>query len=91
MGQSMVVASWRDVLVETLNVIADLEPESFEKLAGEYPGFINADPGRFSVARKLKNGYTVGVNYSAKTICRFCTQAVESIGLTAEDWVVETE
>jgi hypothetical protein len=79
------------VLVETLNVIADLEPESFEKLAGEYPGFISADPGRFSVARKLKNGYAVGVNYSAKTIYRFCTQAIESIGLTAEDWVVETE
>ena len=36
------------------------------------------------------DGYYIYVNFSSRDIYRFCLQAIESIGLTREDWVVET-
>lgn len=91
LDQEINVTSWRDVLIKTMNTIADLEPDLFESLAKQYPNFISADSGRFRRNYKLTNGFYVYVNLSAKNIYRFCTQAIESIGLSADDWTVETE
>lgn len=91
LGQQINVTSWRDVLIKTMNTIADLEPELFETLAKQYPSFISSDSGRFRRNYKLTNGFYVYINLSAKNIYRFCTQAIESIGLSSEDWNVETE
>jgi len=91
LGQRIAVESWREVHSHTLSVIADLEPELFVALAREYPRFISLDPGRFRRSRQLSNGYYTEVNLSSKDVYRFCTHAIESIGLSAEDWVVETE
>jgi uncharacterized protein with ParB-like and HNH nuclease domain len=91
LGQRVSVTSWRDVQSHTLSVIAELEPDLFQKLAVEYPRFISSDPGRFRRKRKLENGYFIEMNLSARDVRRFCTQAIESIGLSADDWVVETE
>ena len=86
----MSVTSWRDVQSHTLDVIAQLEPGLFQQLAAEYPRFISSDPGRFWHKRQLTNGYFIEINLSAKDVYRFCTQAIESIGLSADDWIVET-
>lgn len=91
LGQQINVTSWRDVLIKTMNTIADLEPELFEALAKQYPSFISSDSGRFRRNYKLTNGFYVYINLSAKSIYRFCSQAIESIGLSSEDWNVETE
>lgn len=91
LGQSFVVESWRDVQNHTLNVIAELEPELFAQLADEYPHFISADPTKFRRFRELNNGFYIEVNLSAKNIYRFCSQAIESIGLSGEDWIIETD
>jgi uncharacterized protein with ParB-like and HNH nuclease domain len=91
LGQKTAVESWRDVQTHTLATIADLEPELFITLANEYPRFISNDPGRFRRNRQLSNGYFIEVNLSARDVYRFCTQAIESIGLTNEDWIVDAE
>jgi len=91
LGQRVPVTSWRDVQSHTLDVIAELEPTLFQQLAAEYPRFISSDPGRFRRNRQLANGYFIEMNLSAKDVYRFCTQAIESIGLSADDWNVETE
>lgn len=91
LGQQMVVQSWRDVLIKTMNTIADLEPDLFDVLAKQYPTFISSDGGRFRRSSQLSNGFYIYVNLSAKSIYQFCTQAIESIGLSVEDWYVETE
>ena len=90
LGQQITVESWRDVLTETLNTIADLEPDLFESLAQEYPRFVSNNPSRFRRNRKLDNGYYIEVNLSAKDVYQFCTQAIESISLSKDDWIVET-
>jgi uncharacterized protein with ParB-like and HNH nuclease domain len=89
LGQSFDVHSWRDVLENTINVISDLEPEKFEVLLSEFPRFVSRKNGNLREHRKLKNGAFVEVNLSAQTIQKFCYQAVESIQLTTEDWVVQ--
>jgi len=90
LGQHIAVASWRDVQACTLSAIADLEPELFMTLASEYPRFISQDSLRFRRNRRLTNGFYIEVNLSAKDVYHFCSQAIESIGLSSDDWIVET-
>ncbi|MBS3947520.1 MAG: DUF262 domain-containing protein, partial [Dethiobacter sp.] len=91
LGQRFSVESWRDVQAYTLNAIAQLEPDLFNQLAGEYPRFISADPGKFRRKRQIENGFYIEVNLSAKDVYRFCNQVIDSLGLSSEDWIVETE
>ena len=91
LGQYFVVNSWRDVLQQTMNTIADLEPEKFEQIIQEFPRFVGRDKKKFRAIRELNNGAFVEVNLSAQSIQRFCFQAVEAIDLSYDDWRVITE
>jgi uncharacterized protein with ParB-like and HNH nuclease domain len=91
LGQRFLVASWRDVQAYTLNAIAQLEPDLFTQLAAEYPRFISANPGKFRRNRQIENGFYIEVNLSAKDVYHFCNQIIDSLGLSSEDWIVETE
>jgi len=91
LDQQIAVDTWRDVLRQTLNTLAVLEPESFRILTNEYPHFVGLDPNKFTDKQQLENGYYFEVNLSAKRIYNFCTQAIETIGLSSEDWKVETD
>ncbi len=90
LNQQIAVESWRDVLTETLNVIIDLEPDSFETLTEKYPRFVSDNPNRFTRNRKLDNGYFVEVNLSAKSVYQFCNQVIETLELSSDDWKIET-
>jgi Protein of unknown function (DUF1524) len=89
LGSQIPVGSWRDVQLKTFNTIADLEPDLFSQLAQE-SHFISIDANKFRHGRQLNNGYYIYVKFSAKDIYRFCSQAIASIGLSKEDWMVET-
>ena len=89
LGQHFTVDSWRDVLVQTMDTIADLEPEKFELLLQQFPSLFRKDSSHRD-ARKLMNGIYIDANKSARDIQRLCLQALESIELSSEDLVVET-
>jgi uncharacterized protein with ParB-like and HNH nuclease domain len=91
LGQSFAVQSWRDVLEQTMNIIADLEPEKFDQIMHHFPRFVGRDKMKFREMRQLKNGMFIVVNLSSQDIHRFCFQVLETIDLSAEDWSVETE
>ena len=91
LGQKFDVKSWRDVLVHTMNVIADLVPEKFEQVTHEFPRFVGRDRERFREIKELNNGAFVEVNLSANDIQKFCFQAIETIELTSDDWRVEIQ
>jgi len=74
-----------------MTILAEIEPEAFEILAQEYPRLISSDHNRFRRNRQLQNGYFIEVNLSAKDIYRFCTQAIETLGLSSRDWVVVSD
>ncbi|MBU0614217.1 DUF262 domain-containing HNH endonuclease family protein [Patescibacteria group bacterium] len=90
LGQEFEVKTWRDVLEQTLNTIADLEPEKFEVIAHNYPRYLGKDKNKFRAIRQLQNDYFIEVNLSASSIQKFCFQAMDTIELTSEDWSVET-
>ena len=90
LGQYFMVHSWRDVLEQTMNTIADLEPEKFEQIMQQYPRLVGRDQKRFRTARQLKNGTFFEVNLSALDIQRFCFQMLETVELSAEDLEVVT-
>lgn len=88
LGQKFQVHTWRDVLEQTLNTVADLEPEKFEVIAHNFPHYLGKDKNEFRAIRGLKNGYFIEVNMSAQSIQKFCYQAMETIDITSEEWNV---
>lgn len=91
LGQTFAVTTWRDVLVQTMNTIADVRPEKFEQIMQQFPYRVGPDKKRFTVARELKNGTFIEVNLSADSILHLCFQVLETIGLSTEDLVIEYE
>ena len=90
LGQRYDVSSWRDVLEFTVDTIADLEPEGFERILEEFPRFVGRDKNKFRSVRELKCGAFVEVNLGAEAIYRFCFQSIEVLGLSSDEWTVET-
>lgn len=88
LGQHIQVDSWRDVMEQTLNTVADLEPEKFEVLAHNFPRYLGKDKNKFRAIRQLQNGYYIEMNLSAQSIQKLCYQAMETIELTSGDWNV---
>lgn len=86
LGQIIRVQSWSDVVVSTLNTIAELEPDKFEKVVARFPRHF--ERAKLTRARELNNGSVVEANLSAKAAYRFCQQALEEAELTSEDWQV---
>ncbi len=89
LGQRFEVQTWRDVLQETLNTVADLEPDKFDIIALNYPRYVSKDKNKFRAIRELRNGYFIEMNLSAQSIQRLCHQAMETIELTSDDWSIE--
>jgi hypothetical protein len=90
LGQHFRVQSWRDVLEQTMNTIAELEPEKFGQIIQQFPRFVGQDKKKFRATRELKNGAFIEVNLSAQDIQKICFQMLETIDLAAEDLRVET-
>lgn len=90
LGQQFNASSWRDVLEQTLNVIAELESDKFVILTTTFPRYIGSDKNKFRAYRQLKNGYYFEVNLSAQNIQKLCFKTIETIDLTSEDWQVLT-
>jgi len=88
LGQKFEVNTWRDVLEQTLNTIADLEPDKFQVIANNFPRYLGKDKNKFRAIRQLQNGYFIEVNLSAQSIQKLCYQAMETIELSAEEWNV---
>lgn len=90
LGQRFDVSSWRDVMEYTIDTIAELAPEGFDQILNEFPRFVGKDKSKFRSVRPLKCGAFIEVNLNATSIYRFCCQAVDTLGLTGEDWRVDT-
>jgi len=88
LGQQFQVKTWRDVLEQTFNTVADLEPDKFEIIAQNYPRYLGKEKNKFRAVRQLQNGFYIEVNLSAQSIQKFCSQAIATIELTSEDWSV---
>jgi uncharacterized protein with ParB-like and HNH nuclease domain len=89
-GEEYPVRSWRDVLEVTLNTIVDLEPDRFQDIMAQFPRLLGWDQKNFRSTRQLKNGVYIETNFSAKDISSLCHRAIETAGLSTQDWHVDT-
>jgi len=91
LGQEYNVKSWRDVMKTTLNIIAESEPDAFEEVMKQFPRFVGWDEKDFRSTRQLSNGAFIEVNLSASDIYTFCMRAIETVGLSTDEWDVEIQ
>jgi hypothetical protein len=90
LGERIPVDSWRDVHAQTMRMLSELEPDAFEQLAVTYPRLISTEPTKMKKSTQLSNGMYIELNLSASRVYQFCTQAVEYVGLSSDNWQVET-
>lgn len=91
-GQEFPVKYWADVLEQTTKAIADLAPEKLDILIKEYPRFINKNInglGKSARVVKIADAVYINKNYSSENIHRFCIQAIQTIELSTEDWILK--
>lgn len=89
LGQRFQVESWRDVLENTLNTIANLDIDKFNLIASKFPRLLGKDRSKFRAIRQLENEYFVEVNLSSQSIQKFCYQTIEECELSFDDWKLE--
>lgn len=89
LGERHTVSTWRDVAQKTLETIAMMDPDAFDRIASELPKFVNRDPNVLRTTRLLSNAAYMEVGLSAAALYNYCLQATSVAGLTGGDWVVE--
>ena len=73
-----------------MNTIAELtHKDEFQELVNKYPNFVNWNHQMFRYHTKLSNGAFLEVDLYAKDINSFCLKAIQTVGLSSEDWQVK--
>ena len=88
MGDSYAVSSWRDVVQKTLEVIIDIDDNTFVQVVEKFPHYV-ALKDNFRSSRQLSNGYYLETNVDARNIYKFCQDIIELSELSIDDWKVE--
>ncbi|WP_437930175.1 DUF262 domain-containing protein [Sorangium sp. So ce291] len=90
-GRNYPVRAWVEVAAVTMDAIANLGDEEFERVATELPKFVSRDATSFRKSSRLKtlsNGAYMEINLSAAAFHRFCVQATQLAGLGPDEWRV---
>jgi hypothetical protein len=89
LGQRFDSETWRDVVQHTVEAVAMLDSDGFQRIVEQFPAFLNNDASKFRSRRVLSNGVCVNMNFSAATAKRFCLQITEAAGITGSDFRIE--
>jgi uncharacterized protein with ParB-like and HNH nuclease domain len=90
-GRNYPVKAWVEVALVTMEAIANLGDEEFDRVATELPKFVNRDATSFRKSSRLKtltNGAYMETNLAAAAFHRFCVQATQLAGLGSDEWRV---
>ncbi len=85
------VKTWREVLLQTLNTIAELDAELFQDVTEKLPRFVGWDEKAFRTSGKLKNGAFAELNLSATEIYKCCIKIIEIAEISTYEWRVMTD
>jgi hypothetical protein len=88
-GKRLAVATWRDVLENTVNEVIEVDPDAYVALSRELSSHIGSDRTRFRDSRQLRNGGYVDVNLSAEGIDRLCRRILDVAGVSDTEWELE--
>ncbi len=90
-GRNFPVKAWVEVAQVTMEAIAKLGEDEFDKVVVEMPKFVNRDATLFRKSSRLKtlaNGAYMETNLSAAAFHRFCVQATQLVGMGSDEWRV---
>lgn len=90
MGQSFVVASWRDVAYYTAQVISDLVDDFDTRIAAQMQSYFDKQEYK-SACRQLPNGWWLYLNLSGVSVKNLCRNMISLAELSEEDWQLEEE
>lgn len=88
--QEYSVKTWRDVLEHTLNEAYRRDPEKFQNFLAN-SSLISKNPEHLRTPRQLECGVFVEVNLSAKNIYEFCCKALNTTGISQDEWNLDVQ
>ena len=85
-GTAHKVKYWYQVLEETIRAIYAAEPQKFERIVREWPGYFSEDRNRF---KSVVGPYTFKSRFGRYQIRDMCINMVHLIGWNEESWALE--
>lgn len=88
LDENFAVNSWRDVLRQTADVVADWTGEQFEtKVVAAMPSYFQKEPFK-GTSHELPNGWWVYVNLSAEWVRKACDMLLEAAEIPEEEFEI---
>jgi hypothetical protein len=91
MNRAISIETWRDLLEETMNLLAERDPEQFREVVKAHPRLLNPDSSKFRASRLLKSGDHANVHFSARDMRRACLQVLDACGVDPGEWRYELD
>lgn len=91
LGEEFEAKSWQDVLRITLNQLMVLGEEVIEQLLVEFPRHIRRSGAGLSAPKTLSSDLYYEGHLNAEQIYRLCSQIVQQVGLSSDEWHVDNE
>ena len=85
-GTGYPVKYWYQVLEATVRAIYEGEPQKFERIVREWPGYFSEDPGMF---KSVIGPYTFKSRFGRYQIRDMCMGMIRLIGWSDESWSLE--
>ena len=85
-GSGHVVKYWYQVLEVTVRAIYEAEPQKFERIVREWPGYFSDDPSRF---KSVVGSYTYKSRFGRYQIRDMCMSMIRLIGWNDDSWALE--
>ncbi|MDD1723918.1 MAG: DUF262 domain-containing HNH endonuclease family protein [Methanospirillum sp.] len=87
-GSTFPVKYWYQVLETTVRVIFEREPQKFERIIREYPGFFSTDRDRY---KSVVGPYSFKSRFGRYQIRDLCLNLVRLVGWNEEIWCLTCE
>ena len=88
MGISYQVKFWYQVLEKTVQTLYEKEPQKFERIVREYPGYFSDEPGRYKSTIGL---FSYKSRFGRYQIRDMCLNLIRIVGWKDEVWCLKCE
>ena len=87
-GTTYEVKYWYQVLEHTVKIVFEKEPQKFDRIVREYPGYFSDDPSRF---KSRIGSYSYKSRFGRYQIRDMCLNIIRLVGWNEEVWCLTCE
>lgn len=88
LGDVFEVKSWRDVVHQTAEFVAQIS-DDFAATTAEVASYFSQERFQGKRCRQLSNGWWLYVNLSSDSVRRICDTLIESVGISEDEFEIE--